>query len=77
MKHYTYESTVVIEIFININVILHTLIMVIFEDLREYINYLEERNLLKKIYGADWNLEIGAITELVAFSKQSSRAFVR
>jgi 4-hydroxy-3-polyprenylbenzoate decarboxylase len=43
--------------------------MVIFEDLREYINYLEERNLLKKIYGADWNLEIGAITELVAFSK--------
>ena len=42
--------------------------MVIFEDLRGYINYLEERSLLKKIYGADWNLEIGAITELVAFS---------
>jgi|ECHhosMinimDraft_1075155.scaffolds.fasta_scaffold00048_4 UbiD family decarboxylase len=42
--------------------------MVVFEDLREYINYLEEKNLLKKIYGADWNLEIGALTELVAFS---------
>jgi UbiD family decarboxylase len=35
-----------------------------FDDLRSYVNKLEELGESKLIEGADWNLEIGAITEL-------------
>ncbi|MFC1817293.1 UbiD family decarboxylase [Thermodesulfobacteriota bacterium] len=35
----------------------------IFNDLREFIAAAEERNDVKVIEGADWNLEIGLITE--------------
>jgi len=35
-----------------------------FDDLRSYVNRLEELGESKLIEGADWNLEIGAITEL-------------
>lgn len=35
----------------------------IFNDLREYISECEKRNDVKIIEGADWNLEIGLITE--------------
>lgn len=37
-----------------------------FNDLREYIKKVEEIGELKVIEGADWNLEIGAITEWMA-----------
>lgn len=35
-------------------------------DLREFIEELDKRGQLRKIEGADWDLEIGTITELVA-----------
>jgi 3-polyprenyl-4-hydroxybenzoate decarboxylase len=38
------------------------------ESLRNYLDLLESKDLLTLIEGADWNLEIGAITELAAFS---------
>ena len=33
-------------------------------DLREYVKKTEELGLLKRIDGADWNLEIGGICDL-------------
>lgn len=38
-----------------------------FESMREYLRFIEKRGLLQRIDGADWNLEIGALTETVAF----------
>jgi len=35
-------------------------------DLRSYIRQLKDVGLLAEIHGADWNLEIGALTELSA-----------
>jgi 4-hydroxy-3-polyprenylbenzoate decarboxylase len=40
----------------------------IFNDLRDFIDEVERMGELKKIEGADWNLEIGGITEIVALS---------
>lgn len=37
-----------------------------FADLREFLSEVEKAGQLKQIHGADWNLEIGAITELGA-----------
>jgi UbiD family decarboxylase len=42
--------------------------MTAIEDLRDYIDAVEERGLLKRIDGADWNREIGALTETVTFA---------
>lgn len=39
-----------------------------FSDLREYLDVVESKDHIKRIDGADWNLEIGAITELVSKS---------
>jgi len=39
-----------------------------FEDLRDYLKTLEEKGMLQTIRGADWRLEIGAISALVANS---------
>jgi len=36
------------------------------ESLREFVEVLDKRGQLKKVEGADWDLEIGAITEMVA-----------
>src|SRR5574342_817848 len=36
-----------------------------FQDLRDWIQITEEMGELKTLKGCDWNLEIGAITELV------------
>lgn len=36
-----------------------------FEDLREYIEKVRELDEVREIDGADWNLEIGAITEVM------------
>ncbi len=37
-----------------------------FDDLRGYVNKLDEIGKLTKVEGADWDLEIGTITELTA-----------
>src|ERR1041384_2800444 len=37
-----------------------------YQDLRDWIQIAEEMGELKTLKGCDWNLEIGAITELVA-----------
>ncbi len=39
-----------------------------FESLRDYLDTIDSKGLLTRIEGADWNLEIGAISETVAFS---------
>ncbi len=40
-----------------------------FEDLREFIERCRQLNEVKDIEGADWDLEIGAITEILETSK--------
>ena len=39
-----------------------------FRDLREFIGRVESLGEMRKIDGADWDLEIGAITEVAASS---------
>ena len=39
-----------------------------FESMRAYLAEVEKKGLLQKIEGANWKIEIGAITEVVAFS---------
>ena len=36
----------------------------IFRDLREFIERVKETNDVKEVSGADWDLEIGAITDI-------------
>ncbi|GAB6173983.1 UbiD family decarboxylase [Paradesulfitobacterium aromaticivorans] len=36
-----------------------------YKDLREWLNLVEEKGELKKIDGASWDLEMGAITEII------------
>ena len=35
-------------------------------DLREFLSILEAKGDLKRVEGADWDLEIGAINEMMA-----------
>ena len=35
------------------------------KDIRDWINIIEKDGELKKINGADWNLEMGGITEIL------------
>ena len=42
-------------------------------DLRSFMGELEELGELRAVNGADWNLEIGALTELVAFQPNPPR----
>jgi UbiD family decarboxylase len=42
-----------------------------FADLREYLQVVEEAGQLKRLPGANWDLEIGAVTELAASSPNS------
>lgn len=44
-------------------------------DLREFLEKLDKQNELKRIEGADWNLEIGAITEKNAGLKGEALLF--
>lgn len=37
-----------------------------FKDLRQYIEVIDKLGELKRVDGADWNLEVGALTELMA-----------
>lgn len=43
-----------------------------FTDLRDYVEYLEGHNALKHVNGADWELEIGGITEVAVRDGLSS-----
>ena len=43
----------------------------LFNDLREFIAEVERQGEYQLVKGADWNLEIGAITELAASSSRS------
>lgn len=40
-----------------------------YDSLRDYLDVLDSKELLSRVEGADWNVEIGAVTEVVAFSK--------
>ena len=40
-----------------------------YEDFREFIDRCREVDQVKDIEGADWNLEIGALTEVMATTK--------
>jgi len=42
-----------------------------FNDLREFIEAARQLGQVKEMHGADWNLEIGALTELFAFQDPS------
>jgi UbiD family decarboxylase len=46
-----------------------------FDSLRDYIAAVEERGELQHIEGADWDLEIGAISEVVAHSDPRALLF--
>lgn len=46
-----------------------------FNDLRAFISKLEELGELKKVEGADWDLEIGTVTELMAERKGPALLF--
>ena len=41
-----------------------------FEDLRQYLQLVEKMGELKIVDGADWNLEVGAITEIAAGKRE-------
>ncbi|MCL5959079.1 MAG: UbiD family decarboxylase, partial [Chloroflexi bacterium] len=36
-----------------------------YKDLRQWLRQVEDFGQIKKIEGADWNLEMGAITEVI------------
>ncbi len=42
-----------------------------FNDLRDFIDAAHQLGQVKEIHGAHWNLEIGALTELLAFKEPS------
>ena len=42
-----------------------------YQDLRDWIQIADEMGELKTLKGCDWNLEIGAVTELVAIKKMA------
>ena len=48
--------------------------MVSYKDLREWLDQVEEMGELKKVKGADWNLEVGAIADLVAKNPRNAWA---
>ncbi len=45
------------------------------QDLREFLNILEGKGNLKVVEGADWNIEIGAINEMMAEKKGPALLF--
>ena len=42
-----------------------------YQDLRDWIESVEQFGELKTVKGADWNLEIGAVTEVAARGETS------
>lgn len=47
-----------------------------YRDVREWITKVEQMGELKNIYGADWNLEIGALSVLASKHKENSPALL-
>ena len=47
-----------------------------YKDVREWIAKVEQMGELKKIDGADWNLEIGALSVLASKHKENSPALL-
>jgi 4-hydroxy-3-polyprenylbenzoate decarboxylase len=47
-----------------------------YKDVREWIHHVDEMGELKIIHGADWNLEIGALSVLASKHKQNSPALL-
>src|SRR5246127_4632720 len=43
---------------------------IVYKDLREYIDAVDRLGELRVVNGADWDLEIGAITEVAARAAQ-------
>jgi len=43
---------------------------IVYKDLREYIDAVDRLGELRRVDGADWDLEIGAITEVTARAAQ-------
>ena len=48
--------------------------MLLYHDLRDWMKKVEEMGELKTVKGADWNLEIGAIADLVAKNPRNAWA---
>ncbi len=47
-----------------------------YKDVREWINKVGEMGELKIVEGADWNLEIGALSVLASKHKENSPALL-
>ena len=48
--------------------------MLLYNDLRDWLKKVEEMGELKTVKGADWNLELGAIADLVAKNPRNAWA---
>ena len=48
-----------------------------YQDLRDWIQIADEMGELKTLKGCDWNLEIGAITEIGRPQRRWTRRFIR
>lgn len=49
---------------------METATSIAYKDLREYIDAVDRLGELRRVEGADWDLEIGAITEVAARAAQ-------
>ena len=49
---------------------METTTSIVYKDLREYIDAVDRLGELRRVDGADWDLEIGAITEVAARAAQ-------
>ena len=47
------------------------------QDLRSFIGLLESMGEIRKVEGADWNLEIGGLTELLSEKRGPALLFDR
>ena len=50
--------------------------MAFYYDLRDWLEQVEEMGELKRVHGADWNLEIGAIADMVTKNPRNSWALL-
>lgn len=48
--------------------------MLLYNDLRDWLEQVKKMGELKEVHGADWNLEIGAVTDMVAKNPRNNWA---
>jgi UbiD family decarboxylase len=48
--------------------------MLLYKDLRDWLAQVDKMGELKEVHGADWNLEIGAVTDMVAKNSRNNWA---